>query len=78
MLPELNFFETIKSHPVGLNGQNHIVAVTPMKFLPIEEFKKRQKSIDPSKTLALLSSMATTIPKVIENKKKAKILKVYC
>jgi len=58
-----------------LNGQNHIVAVTPMKFLPIEEFKKRQKSIDPSQTLALKSSMTTTISKVLENKKKAKILK---
>ena len=46
-----------------------------MKFLPIEDFKKRQKSIDSSKTLALMSSMTTTISKVIENKKKAKILK---
>ena len=46
-----------------------------MKFLSIEEFKKRQKSIDPSQTLALKSSMTTTISKVFENKKKAKILK---
>ena len=33
------------SHPVGSNGQNHILAHTPLKFLPIEEFEKRQKSI---------------------------------
>ena len=67
--------ETIQSHPIGLNGQNHIVALTPMKFLPIEEFEKRQKSIDPSKTLALMSSMTKITSTVIENKKKAKILK---
>ena len=38
-------FEIHKSHPVGTNGQNHILAHTPLKFLPIEEFEKRQKSI---------------------------------
>ena len=43
---------TLISHPVGLNGQNHIIACTPLKFLPIEEFEKRQKSIK-TKNLAL-------------------------
>lgn len=31
--------------------------MTPMKFLPIEEFEKRQKSIDPNNQLAITSSM---------------------
>ena len=35
-----------------MNGQNHIIACTPLKFLPVEEFEKRQKSIKP-KNLAL-------------------------
>ena len=38
-------FVTRISHPVGSNGQNHILAQTPFKFLPVEEFEKRQKSI---------------------------------
>ena len=25
------------SHPVGIDGQNHIIAVTPITFLPIEK-----------------------------------------
>merc|ERR1711990_427230 len=32
----------LHSHPVGINGRNNIVVMTPMKFLPIEEFEKRQ------------------------------------
>ena len=36
----------ILSHPVGMDGQNHIIAVTPLKFLPITEFEKSQKSFD--------------------------------
>ena len=41
----LNDFEILKSHPVGSNGQNYILAHTPLKFLPVVEFEKRQKSI---------------------------------
>ena len=29
---------------MGIDGQNHIVAVTPLRFLPIKEFEKSQKS----------------------------------
>ena len=29
-----------------MDGQNHIIAVTPLKFLPITEFEKSQKSFD--------------------------------
>ena len=35
-----------------MNGQNHIIACTPLKFLPVEEFEKRRKSIQ-TKSLAL-------------------------
>ena len=35
-----------------MNGQNHIIACTPLKFLLIEEFEKRQKSIK-ARNLAL-------------------------
>ena len=45
------------SHPVGANGRNNIIAVTPMKFLPIKEFEKRQKSINPNQTPAMSSAM---------------------
>ena len=41
----LNDFEILQSHPVGSNGQNYILAHTPLKFLPVVEFEKRQKSI---------------------------------
>ena len=57
-----------------MNGQNHIVAMTPMKFLPVKDFEKRQKSIDQNTTLALMSSLAR-VDQVIENKKKALELK---
>ena len=46
---------------MGINGRNNIVAMTPMKFLPIEEFEKRQKSIDPNKQLAIMSSMMAKV-----------------
>ena len=42
---------------MGINGRNNIVVMTPMKFLPIEEFEKRQKSIDPNNQLTITSSM---------------------
>ena len=45
-----------KSHPVGSNGRNNIIAVTPMKFLPVTEFEKRQKSINRNQNLAIMSS----------------------
>ena len=65
----------MKSHPVGIDGQNHIVAVTPLKFLPPEEFKKRQKSIDPDRKLAIMSSIPKTETEVIDKKIKARDLK---
>ena len=58
-----------------MNGQNHITAVTPMKFLPIKDFEKRQKAIDLKTTLALMSSMMTIKSQVIKKKMKAKELK---
>ena len=58
-----------------MNGQNHITAVTPMKFLPIKDFEKRQKAIDLQTTLALMTSMMTIKSEIIEKKMKAKELK---
>ena len=46
-----------------------------MKFLPIKEFEKRQKSIDSNSTLALMNSMSTIKSKVIAQKKQALELK---
>ena len=67
---------TLRSHPVGLDGQNHIVAMTPLKFLPIKEFEKRQKSIDQNTKLALMPENLMKIKTdVIAKKKKAKELK---
>ena len=65
---------TIESHPVGLDGQNHIVACTPLKFLPMEEFEKRQKSIQ-SNYLALTDGVTNLKLKSYEKKIKAKALK---
>ena len=63
------------SHPVGLDGQNHIMAVTPLKFLPPKEFQKRQKSIDSDKKLAIMASIPKIAAEVIEKKNKARDLK---
>ena len=63
------------SHPVGLNGQNHIVVMTPFNFLPIKEFEKQQKSIDLDKFLATKESMIKITTDVIDSKTKAKALK---
>ena len=57
-----------------MNGQNHIVVMTPMKLLPMKDFEKRQKSINQNKRLALMNSMAR-VEQLIENKKKALELK---
>ena len=65
----------MKSHPVGIDGQNHIIAVTPLKFLPPEKFQKRQKSIDSDRKLAILSSIPKIATEVIEKKIKARELK---
>ena len=46
-----------ESHPVGIDGQNHITAITPLKFLPITEFEKRQKSMKRNTALALMNSI---------------------
>ena len=49
------------SHPVGSNGRNNIIAVTPMKLLPIKEFEKRQKSINLNQNRAIMTSAITKI-----------------
>ena len=56
---EATVWVTFHSHPVGSNGRNNIVAVTPLEFLPIEEFEKKQKSINKNQTRAIMSSMLT-------------------
>jgi len=65
----------LHSHPVGINGRNNIIAVTPMKFLPMKEFEKRHKTIDSNRTLAIMNSMMTKTYDVIDKKKKALKLK---
>ena len=65
----------LKSHPVGFNGQNHITAVTPMKFLPAKEFQKRQKAIDSNRQLAIMASMPKIATDIIAKKNKARDLK---
>ena len=42
-----------------------------MKFLPIKEFEKRQKSIDESSRLALMSTRMKIKTDAIQKKKKA-------
>ena len=49
------------SHPVGSNGRNNIIAVTPLKFLPMAEFEKRQKSVTRNQNRAIMGSMMTKI-----------------
>ena len=49
--------------------------MTPLKFLPPEEFQKRQKSIDDDRKLAIMSSIPRKAAEVIEKKIKARELK---
>lgn len=63
----------LHSHPVGRNQQNHITVQTPLQFLPVTEFEKRQKSIDPSRVPAILSP--GKISSSLANKKHANDLK---
>ena len=56
-----------------MNGQNHIIACTPLKFLPVEEFEKRQKSIK-TKNLAL-TDVTKIKQRSDEQKAEAKALK---
>ena len=65
-------FHSPWSHPVGLNGQNDIIAITPLQFLPAKEFEKRQKSIDQKSKFSLMSSMMKIKTDVIDKKKRAK------
>ena len=59
-----------------MNGQNHIVAVTPLKFHPPEQFENRQKSIDSNmKSIMEMSSLPKIASEIIEKKKKARDLK---
>ena len=46
-----------------------------MKFLPPEEFKKRQKSIDSNRQQAIMASIPKISKEVVENKIKARELK---
>lgn len=64
-------FFILLSHPVGINGQNHIIAFTPFEFLSIKEFEKRQKSIGKTTFKALQIKMETKKTVVYENKKKS-------
>ena len=58
-----------------MNGQNHIVVLTPLKFLPIKEFEKQQKSIETRNFFALEGSIMKMTTDVINSKCKAKGLK---
>ena len=46
-----------------------------MKFLPPEEFKKRQTSLDSNKQQAIMASIPKISKEVVENKIKARELK---
>ena len=71
--PQNTVLNSSLSHPVGLDGRNHIVAVMPMQFLPSTEFKKRQKSIDTNSKLAMMSNMMKIRNDVIDKKKRAEV-----
>ena len=60
---------------MGVDGQNHIIATTPLKFLPVKEFEKQQKSIDLKTTPALLNFAETKHLGIIQKKQLAKELK---
>ena len=49
--------------------------MTPLRFLPPEEFQKRQKAIDSARKLATIASIPKTTTEVIEKKIKARDLK---
>jgi len=51
-----------------MNGQNHIIALTPFEFLPIKESEKRQKSIDITTLKALQITMETKKTTFLEKK----------
>ena len=57
-----------------MNGQNHIIALTPFEFLPMKEFEKRQKSIDITTLKAPQLTLETKKTTVFENKKRSKKL----
>ena len=59
-----------------MDGRNHIVAVTPLKFHPPEEFENRQKAVDSNRKSAIeMSSMPKIASEIIQKKKKAMDLK---
>ena len=58
-----------------MNGQNHIVVVTPLKFLSIEEFEKHRKSVGESSALELMALMENVKTEVLARKEMAKKLK---
>merc|ERR1712131_34107 len=65
----------LHSHPVGMNGQNHITAITPLQFFPAEMFQKRQKSITPNRKMAIMSAMMNAQSNIIDKKIEAKKMK---
>ena len=61
---------------MGFNGQNHIVAATPLKFYSPEEYERRQKSVGSNRNSVIeLSSMPKIASEIIEKKNKARELK---
>ena len=58
-----------------MDGQNHIIAMTPLEFLPVKEFENQQKSIDIDKTPALMNFAETKHLGIIQKKQMAKELK---
>ena len=54
---QVRISNAIKSHPAGIDGQNHIIAVPPLKFLPRKEFELRHKSIDSNQTSSYLKKL---------------------
>ena len=59
-----------------MDGQNHIVAVTPLKFHPAEEFENRRKLVDANTNSAIeMTSMPKIASEIIAKKIKARELK---
>ena len=75
MLNEFYSQYIFQSHPVGMNGQNHITAITPLQFFPAKMFQKRQKSITSNRKMAIMSAMMNAQSNIIDKKIEAKKLK---
>ena len=72
----LQIKKSVSSHPVGIDGQNHIIALPlngELKFLPMKAFEEQQRS-NKAIPLSLTSSMGK-FKEVFKKKQKAKELK---